>query len=142
MTCDPFTQAHRIWIEEALKQVNKLYLFIAEDPNMQFGLDDRIRMAESGVEGLFGVTVVPAGKYIFPNKLSRSIRKGGKTDQDAMEYDCDIWGEVVARQLGIEYRFIADEVESDAMKEYHQVVKRILPNFGIKVIEFPRENNG
>lgn len=140
MACDPFTQTHQIWIRKALKCVDKLYLFIAEDPKMQFSLDDRLSMAKSGVEGLSGVTVVPAGKYIFPNKLSRSIRKG-KTDQDVMEYDCDIWGEVVARQLGIEYRFVVDEVGSDAMKEYHQVVKRVLPDFGIKVIEFPRENN-
>lgn len=139
MACDSFTQANRIWIKEALKCVDKLYLFIVEDPEMQFSLDDRIRIAKSGVEGLPGVTVVPAGKYIFPNKLSRSIRKG-KPDQDAMEYDCDIWGEVVARQLGIKYRFVTDEVESDAMKEYNQVAKRVLPNFGIKVIEFPREN--
>lgn len=140
MACDPFTQTHRIWIEEALKQVDKLYLFLAEDPKMQFGLDDRLRMAESGVEDLSGVTVIPAGKYIFPNKLSRSIRRG-KTDQEAMEYDCDIWGEAVAGQLGIKYRFVIDEVEGDAMKEYNQIVKRILPNFGIKVIEFMRENN-
>ncbi|MDE6056355.1 MAG: hypothetical protein K2G55_21930, partial [Lachnospiraceae bacterium] len=85
------------------------------------------------------VIVVPAGKYIFPNNLSRSIRKG-KANQDVMEYDCDIWGEVVAKQLGIQYRFVVDEAESVVLKEYHENVKRILPNFGIKVIEFTREN--
>ncbi|MDE6054404.1 MAG: hypothetical protein K2G55_11720, partial [Lachnospiraceae bacterium] len=49
ITCDSFTQAHRIWIEEALKYCNKFNLFISEDPKFHIFLDDRLRIAESGV---------------------------------------------------------------------------------------------
>lgn len=80
------------------------------------------------------ITVIPAGKYIFPNKLSRSIRKG-KADKDLMEWDCKIWGEVVAEQLGIQYRFIAKGTDDPGMKEYNATLQRVLPCYGVEVIE-------
>ncbi len=135
MFCNPFARESRYLIEEALKSVDKLYLFIVEDAKLEFHIDDRLRMAREGVRDLLSrITVIPAGKYIFPNKLSRSIRKG-KADKDLMEWDCKIWGEVVAEQLGIQYRFIAKGTDDPGMKEYNATLQRVLPCYGVEVIE-------
>lgn len=135
MFCDPFTQKSRYLIEEALKSVDTLYLFIVEDAKLQFSIDDRLCMAREGVRDLLSrITVIPAGKYIYPNKLSRSIRQG-KIDKDLTEWDCEIWGEVVSEQLGIQYRFITKETDNPEMEEYNATIQRILPRFGVEVIE-------
>lgn len=140
MLCNPFTQESRHLIEEALKSVDRLYLFLVEDTKLQFSIDDRLRMTREGVSDLRSqITVIPAGKYIFPNKLSRSIRQG-KEDKDLMEWDCIIWGEIVAEQLGIQYRFIAKDTNHSGMEKYHAVIQRILPRFGVEVIEVSSED--
>lgn len=80
------------------------------------------------------VEVIPAGKYLYTKKISRGIRKQRYCDAD-MEYDCDIFGEIFGRFMGIRYRFVAGELDNPVERKYMDTCKRILPRFGMTVEE-------
>lgn len=51
----------------------------------------------------------------------------------------------MAAGLGIQYRFVGEEPFDQVTRAYNEAMKRILPKFGVEVIEFPRislEENG
>lgn len=132
---DPFTDRHRKAVEEALKKVDILYLFISEDSNLKHTLEERIQMANEALNDLKdNIVVVPAGKYLYTKKISRGIRKQRFCD-DEMEYDCDIFGEIYGRFLGISHRFVISEMDNSVERKYIDTCFDILPQFGIAVEE-------
>lgn len=135
LLADPFTDRHRKAVEEALKKVDILYLFISEDSNLKHTLEERIRIADEALKDLKGnIVVVPAGKYLYTKKISRGIRKQRFCD-DEMEYDCDIFGEIYGRFLGISHRFVISEMDNPVERKYIDTCFDILPQFGIAVEE-------
>lgn len=135
LLADPFTERHRRAVERALMKVDRLYLFISEDSNLQFTLEQRILAARETLQDLEDrVMVIPAGKYLYTKKISRGIRKQKFCDED-MEYDCDIFGEIFGRFMGIRYRFVVSELDNPVEQRYRDICFRILPRFGITVEE-------
>lgn len=138
---DPFTDRHRRAVEAALQRVDALYLFLSEDSNLTYTLEERIRMAKEALGDLGKrITVVPAGKYLFTKKISRGIRKQRFCDAD-MEYDCDVFGELFGGFLGIKYRFVMSEMDNPVERSYRDICMDILPRFGVAVEEL-QENTG
>ncbi len=135
LLADPFTDRHRRAVEAALQRVNRLYLFISEDSNLKYTLEERIQMVKADLQYLENsVIVVPAGKYLFTKKISRGIRKHRFCDDD-MEYDCDIFGEVFSRFMGIRYRFVIKELDNPVERKYMDTCIDVLPRFGVIVEE-------
>lgn len=135
LLADPFTNRHRRAVETALQKVDKLYLFLSEDSNLSCTLEERQRMTKEALRDLRDrVEVIPAGKYLYTKKISRGIRKQRYCDAD-MEYDCDIFGEIFGRFMGIRYRFVAGELDNPVERKYMDTCKRILPRFGMTVEE-------
>lgn len=139
MNCNPFTKGHRHLIEQALKMVDNLYIFVVEEDRSYFKFQDRFRMVEQGVSGLDGVRVVPSGKYIISmDTFAQYFEKDQIQTVDSMDYDVYIFGEVVAASLGIQYRFVGEEPLDQVTRSYNETLKRILPDFGVTVVEIPR----
>lgn len=135
LLADPFTDRHRRAVETALQNVDMLYLFIAEDSNLKYSLGERMQKVKEALRDLEDkITVVPAGKYLYTKKISRGIRKQRFCDAD-MEYDCDVFGEVFGRFMGIRYRFVVSELDNPVEQKYMDTCKSILPRFGIMVEE-------
>lgn len=57
---------------------------------------------------------------------------------DDMDYDVRIFGEVVAKELGISVRFVGEEPFDKVTRKYNETMKLILPEYGIELIEIPR----
>lgn len=135
LLADPFTDRHKRAVEVALQEVDILYLFLSEDSNLKHTLEERMQIAKE-VLGDWGnrVVVVPAGKYLYTKKISRGIRKQRFCDED-MEYDCDIFGEIFGRFMGISYRFVMSELDNPVERKYRDICMDVLPRFGIKVEE-------
>lgn len=55
-----------------------------------------------------------------------------------MDYDVRIFGEVVAKELGISVRFVGEEPFDKVTRKYNETMKSILPEYGIEVVEIPR----
>ncbi|MCM1047745.1 MAG: hypothetical protein NC433_04895 [Clostridiales bacterium] len=139
LLADPFTDRHRLAVEAALQKVDKLYLFISEDSNLKYTLEERIQMVKESLQDLEDrVVVVPAGKYLYTKKITRGIRKQRFCDDD-MEYDCDIFGEIYGRFMGIKYRFIIKELDNPVEQKYMNLCISILHQFGITVTNIEKE---
>lgn len=132
---DSFTERHRRAVETALQKVDRLYLFLSEDSNLNAALEERLQAAKEALRDLEDkVAIIPAGKYLFTKKISRGIRKQRFCDAD-MEYDCDIFGEIFGGFMGIRYRFLVSEFHNSVEQKYMDTCINILPRFGITVEE-------
>ncbi len=139
MNCNPFTKGHRFLIEQAIEQVDKLYIFVVEEDSSYFKFSDRFAMVKEGISDLQNIYVIPSGKYIISkDTFAQYFNKEQVTLVDSMDYDVYIFGEVVAAKLGIRYRFVGEEPLDRVTQKYNESLKRILPNFGVTVIEIPR----
>lgn len=65
MNCNPFTNGHRYLIEEALKYVDLLIIFVVEEDKSVFTFDERLGFVNAGVSDLLNVMVVPSGQFIL-----------------------------------------------------------------------------
>lgn len=139
MNCNPFTKGHRYLVEQALGMVDKLYLFVVEEDKSYFRFEDRFHMVKAGVADLENVHVVPSGKYVISkDTFAQYFEKECVQTVESMDYDLYIFGEIVAADLGIQYRFVGKEPFDQVTRAYNEAMKRILPKFGVEVIEFPR----
>ena len=140
MNCNPFTKGHRYLIEQALSQVDELYIFVVEEDKSFFKFQDRLKMVQLGISDLFNVHVIPSGDYILSqNTFSQYFEKEQVQIVENMDYDLYVFGEIVAANLGVKYRFVGEEPFDKVTKQYNETMKRILPNFGVEVIEIPRK---
>lgn len=143
MSCNPFTNGHRYLVEEALRYVDFLILFVVEEDKSVFTFDERFALVNAGVSDLQNVMVVPSGEFIlsrrtFPEYFLKI------EDEDLIknvEYDITLFAEQIAPRLNITYRFVGEEPQDAVTNEYNQAMKRILPRKGINVIEIPRKEN-
>lgn len=140
MNCNPFTLGHLYLIETAYKQVDSLCIFVVEEDKSFFSFDDRIELVRQGVKHLNNVCVVPSGNYIisadtFPGYFYKD--GNNEIDVDVTE-DIRIFGEYIASGLGITKRFVGEEPFDYVTRQYNEGMKRILPEYGVEVIEIPR----
>lgn len=143
MNCNPFTKGHRYLIEQALRQVDLLYLFVVEEDESAFKFEDRIEMVRRGTADLDNVRVLPSGKYIISKETFAQYFEKDNVDQiEDIDYDVRIFGEVVARELGIDVRFVGNEPFDKVTRKYNETLKSILPQYDIEVIEIPRVTVG
>lgn len=145
MNCNPFTKGHRYLIETAAKQVELLIVFVVQENKSLFSFEERFEMVKEGVCDLSNVKVVPSGKYIlsyttFPEYFGKVESENLEID---IEYDLRLWGECVATVLGIHYRFVGEEKEDMVTAAYNCAMKKLLPFYGVSIIELPRvKSNG
>ena len=139
VNCNPFTRGHRYLIEQALGRVDRLYVFVVEEDKSYFSFQDRFRMVEQGVADLVGVQVIPSGKYILSkDTFAQYFEKETVQVIEEMDYDIRIFGDIVAPSLRIQYRFVGEEPFDEVTRSYNETMKRILPEYGINIVEIPR----
>lgn len=141
MNCNPFTYGHRYLIEQALNIVDFLIVFVVEEDASVFSFAERFTMVSRGVMDLENVMVVPSGPYIL-SQMSFSEYFVKETSEDIIEHteqDIIIFAKDIAPQLGIKYRFVGEELEDDITNQYNLTMKKILPKYGINLIEITRK---
>ncbi len=140
MNCNPFTKGHRYLIEQAASQVDLLYVFIVEEDKSAYRFIDRVEMVFQGTADLKNVKVLPSGRYIISKEtFSQYFEKDNVKQIDNMDYDVRIFGEVITKKLGISVRFVGEEPFDRVTKKYNETIQRILPDYGVEVMEIPRK---
>lgn len=141
MNCNPFTWGHRYLIERALACVDYLIIFVVEEDRSFFSFEERFVMVREGTADLKDVMVVPSGPFIlsqisFPEYFIKEISDDivEHTEQDIITF-----AEIIASQLNIKFRFVGEEPEDEVTNQYNSSMKRILPGYGIELIEIPRK---
>lgn len=141
MNCNPFTYGHRYLIEQALNTVDFLIIFVVEEDASFFSFAERFTMVSRGVMDLENVMVVPSGPYIL-SQMSFSEYFVKETSKDMIEHteqDIITFANDIAPQLGIKYRFVGEEPEDVITNQYNAAMKKILPMYGIELIEIKRK---
>lgn len=140
MNCNPFTLGHKYLIEYASAYVNWLYIFVVEEDKSYYSFNDRMNMVQGGGISAANVTVVPSGKYVLSkNTFSQYFSKDQVIEIEDMDYDLHIFGIIVAKKLGITFRFVGSEPFDKVTLRYNERMKKILPSYGVNVIEVPRK---
>lgn len=144
MNCNPFTYGHRYLIEQALKMVDFLIIFVVEEDRSTFSFAERFAMVKMGVTDLTNVLIVPSGPFIlsqmsFPEYF---IKETSENIREHMEQDIKTFAEKIAPYLGIKYRLAGEEPEDEVTNQYNMTMKEILPEYGIKFVEVPRKTIG
>jgi len=140
MNCDPFTCGHRYLVEEALKEMDLIVIFLVEEDNSYFSFKDRYEMVKNGVEDLENVYVLPSGQFIgsaytIPDYIFRGMQKHAYID---MSLDIEIFAQYIVPGFNIIKRFVGTEAVDEVTYEYNQSLKQILPNYGVEVGEIQR----
>lgn len=144
MNCNPFTLGHRYLIENASRTVDTLYIFVVEENRSFFSFEDRIELVKKGCADLGNVVVLPSGKFIisastFPGYFNKDYDNTIKVDTSE---DVSIFGRYIAKELNISKRFVGEEPLDPVTNQYNLSMKKILPLFGIELIEIPRKELG
>ncbi|MEA4849297.1 MAG: [citrate (pro-3S)-lyase] ligase [Clostridiaceae bacterium] len=141
MNCNPFTLGHRYLIEYAARQCDVLYIFVVEEDRSVFPFEVRFFLVKKGVSDLPNVQVYPSGPYIISNQTFPTYFLKQDTDVAAVqaELDLTLFAERIANPLNIRTRFVGEEPICAVTQRYNQVMKQILPRYGVCVKEIPRK---
>jgi len=141
VNANPFHNGHLHLIKLAATMVDHLYIFVVENDVSEFSFADRIDLVRKGVKDIENVTILPSGKFIisnitFPDYFDKDNLMHSTIDPSL---DVDIFGRYIAKELGITIRFVGEEPFDNVTRQYNEVMKSKLPQFGIKVLEIPRK---
>lgn len=128
MNCNPFTLGHRYLIEQAAKQVERLFVMVVREDCSLFAYAERKAMVEQGVAHLKNVTVIDGSEYAisqatFPTYFLKRLDDAADTQ---MLLDLDLFRRHIAPALGATVRFVGTEPTDQLTRRYNQLMHEML----------------
>jgi len=128
MNCNPFTLGHRYLIEQAAKQVERLYVMVVREDCSLFAYTERKAMVERGVADIENVNVVDGSDYAisratFPTYFLKRLDDAADTQ---MLLDLDLFRRHIAPALGATVRFVGTEPTDQLTRRYNQLMHEAL----------------
>jgi [citrate (pro-3S)-lyase] ligase len=143
VNCNPFTNGHLFLIEKAAAENELVYLFVVEEDLSAFPFAIRWELIKKGIAHLKNVLMVRGGMYIVSGSIFPAYFLKNETVSDVMEkqaeLDVRIFAEYVVPVLGIKKRYIGTENYCATTAAYNKAMKKILPSYGVEVIESMRK---
>ncbi|MGB8258754.1 MAG: adenylyltransferase/cytidyltransferase family protein [Terracidiphilus sp.] len=141
---NPFTLGHLYLVEQAARQVDRLYLFVVREDRSVFPFDVRFRLAEEATGHLPNVTVLDTSRYAvsagtFPNYFLKRLDEAAPAQ---MRIDVRLFAERIAPSFHVASRFAGQEPLCPATAAYNQIMAEVLPAHGIQFVELPRIQAG
>lgn len=128
MNCNPFTLGHRYLIEQAAKQVERLYVMVVKEDCSLFAYTERKVMVEQGVADIENVSVIDGSDYAisratFPTYFLKRLDDAADTQ---MLLDLDLFRRHIAPALGATVRFVGTEPTDQLTRRYNQLMHEAL----------------
>ena len=128
MNCNPFTLGHRYLIEQAAKQVERLYVMVVREDCSLFAYTERKAMVEQGVVDIENVSVIDGSDYAisratFPTYFLKRLDDAADTQ---MLLDLDLFRRHIAPALGATVRFVGTEPTDQLTRRYNQLMHETL----------------
>lgn len=128
MNCNPFTLGHRYLIEQAAKQVERLYVMVVREDCSLFAYTERKAMVEQGVADIENVSVIDGSDYAisratFPTYFLKRLDDAADTQ---MQLDLDLFRRHIAPALGATVRFVGTEPTDQLTRRYNQLMHEVL----------------
>lgn len=142
MNCNPFTLGHRYLIEQAAKQVERLFVMVVREDCSLFAYAERKAMVEQGVAHLKNVTVIDGSEYAisqatFPTYFLKRLDDAADTQ---MLLDLDLFRRHIAPTLGTTVRFIGTEPTDRLTRRYNQLMHEVLADVR-EIVRLEKEGN-
>ena len=142
MNCNPFTLGHRYLIEQAAKQVERLFVMVVREDCSLFAYAERKAMVEQGVEHLKNVTVIDGSEYAisqatFPTYFLKRLDDAADTQ---MLLDLDLFRRHIAPALGATVRFVGTEPTDRLTRRYNQLMHEVLADVR-ETVRLEKEGN-
>ena len=145
----PFTKGHRHLIDEALKKMDALVVFVLGDFYHSFTVLDRIEIVRMNLEGISNVFIVPLETFAtsptyFPAYANRSNLSYDVALKLMTYCEGDIVDNCIFKFFGIRYRYIGSECEGSFMERYNNLITIEAQKYGItvKMIERAKDDSG
>lgn len=140
MNCNPFTKGHRYLIETAAKLVDHLEVFVVSEDRSAFPFADRIEMVRRGTADIPNVLVRPSGDYMISHATFPTYFMKDRADADSVNaaLDLTVFAQKIAPALNITKRFVGTEPYCSVTRNYNEIMKKLLPAYGIEVVEIER----
>ena len=141
MNCNPFTNGHLYLAQSAASQVDNLYLFVVREDRSLFPFDVRFRLVQEGIRDIANVILLDTSRYIvsgatFPTYF---LKKDDPVARIQMELDVTLFASRIAPFFGITRRFVGTEPNCPLTDSYNATMKRLLPVYGLDLIEIERK---
>ena len=142
MNCNPFTLGHRYLIEQAAKQVERLFVMVVREDCSLFAYAERKAMVEQGVAHLENVTVIDGSEYAisqatFPTYFLKRLDDAADTQ---MLLDLDLFRRHIAPALGATVRFVGTEPTDRLTRRYNQLMHEALADVR-ETVRLEKEGN-
>ena len=145
MNANPFTRGHLYMIEQAARQVERLFVIPVKEDKSQFSYAERKAMIEAAIRPSHlsplpsNITVCDGSDYAisaatFPTYFLKKLDDAADTQ---MLLDLDIFARNIAPALGATVRFVGSEPDDALTCRYNELMQEKLPK--VQVIERLRE---
>lgn len=144
VNCNPFTLGHLYLIEEAIKQVDHLYIFVVREDLSIFPFDVRYRLVREGVQHLENVTVLDSSDYAVSSVTFPSYFLKADDDSQTLQIEMDLvlFAKHIAPAFNICKRFIGTEPYCRTTRLYSEAMHRVLAPFGLETVQLQRKSRG
>ena len=144
MNANPFTLGHQYLLEQAAASLSarfhspRITVIPVKEDRSRFPYVARMEMIRQGGEGL--ADVVEGSDYqisaaTFPTYFLKDLSDASDTQ---MWLDLDLFGRHIAPALGAKVRFVGTEPSDPLTARYNAMMKYLLPEYGVQVVEVPR----
>lgn len=142
--CNPFTLGHRFLVENAAKQCDILHLFVLSEDKSAFSAATRFKLVQEGIKDIKNVILHHSSDYLISSAVFPTyfIKDKSKAADANCELDLKIFCEYFAKELKINKRFVGNEPFCQVTNAYNSAMKKILPEYGIELVEIERKEMG
>ena len=140
MNLNPFTLGHKSLIEKASRENDHVHVFIVKEDKSVFPYEVRLALLRKGTEEFENVTVHEGCEYIvsgatFPTYF---IKSKDEIPKIYARVDALVFAKYIAKTLGINRRYVGSEPLSKTTNMYNSVLRDVLGEEGIEVVEAAR----
>ena len=138
MNANPFTNGHQYLVMDSSRMVDNLYVIPVKEDVSRFPYLERRQMMVSGCNGLAEVlegSAYQVSSATFPTYFLKDLSEASETQ---MRLDLDLFGRHIAPALGVTVRFAGSEPADPLTARYNELMREILPGYGIAFCETER----
>jgi [citrate (pro-3S)-lyase] ligase len=137
---NPFTLGHQYLVEAASRQVDVFYLFVVREDRSVFPFAARYRLAAEATRHLPNVVLLDTSRYAvsaatFPTYFLKRLDDVAVAQ---MQLDVRLFAAHLAPFFGIRTRFVGQEPFDATTAAYNAVMREVLPQYGLSLVEFER----
>lgn len=139
LNANPCTFGHIYLVQQALKYVDFLYVFLVEESIGSLPYLDREYMLKESLKYHKCIQVIRGGNIMTSEKVfPEYFNKSSKPSRTSLVLTHRTFGQIVSSALGITYRFFGTEPNDMVTRALNESAKEILPEYGIRPVFIER----